>query len=98
MPENEVEKKPERVAIEQPAPAQAAPPKKADPVEDLADTVDQFFTSVQSAGMRSLKSMLAQFMQKADAAITKLDENAGGVPPKKVSPAAPPTVAAEKKD
>ncbi len=98
MPENEVPTKPEPVAIEQPAPAQAAPPKKADAVEELADTVDQFFTSVQSAGMRSLKSMLAQFMSKADAVITKLDADAGGVPPKKASPAVPPAVAPEKKE
>ena len=66
----------EQKAIEQ-APA---PAKKADPAQELVDTVDQFVTSVQSAGMRSLKSMLAQFVEKADAALTKLDV---GTPPKK---------------
>ena len=77
MPESEVPKKPEQ-AIEQ-----AAPPKNADAAEDFAVTIDQFMTSVQSAGMRSLRSMLSQFMEKADAVITKLDVDAGGPPAKK---------------
>ena len=79
MAENEVPKKTGEVSGEQ-TPGQVTSVKKAAPSEELADTVEQFFTSVQSAGMRSLKSMLAQFVEKADAALTKLDV---GTPPKK---------------
>ena len=58
------------------------PAKKSDS-EELGETLDQFFTGVHSAGMQSLKSMLAQLKQKADTVITKLDVGAGGDPPTK---------------
>jgi hypothetical protein len=60
-------------------PSPVAPEKAVEPADEIAATVDQFVTSVQSASMRSLKTLLAQFVEKADDAITKLDV----APPKK---------------
>ena len=59
------------------------PVKKSDPVDEFAETIDHFLTSVQSSSVKSVKSLLAQMMAKADAVITKLDVATGGDPPKK---------------
>lgn len=77
MAENEVPTSRGVPGVVPPTPVTLAVPASE---SELADTAEQFIASVQTAGMKSLKSMLAQFMEKADAAITKLD---GGVPPKK---------------
>ena len=58
-------------------------PVKKSESEELGETLDAFFTGVHSAGMQSLKSMLAQLKQKADTVITNLDVGAGGNPPTK---------------
>ena len=62
-------------------PVVAPVPVKKSESEELGETLDAFFTGVHSAGMQSLKSMLAQLKQKADTVITKLDVG-GGEPPK----------------
>jgi hypothetical protein len=64
--------------------------KTAEPADDLADTIDQFLTSMTTVTQRSFKSMLTQFSAKADAAIAKLDEAAGGAPPKRDADGVPP--------
>ena len=76
LPESE-EKKPEQ-AIEQPAVV-----KKADPLEEAAATVDRAMESLMDTFMRSLRDISARGTAQMDAMITKLDEAAGGAPPKK---------------
>ena len=59
--------------------------KKPAPTDELGDTLDQFFASFQSSGLRTMKTILTQFKAKADAVITKLDGDgdAGGDTTKK---------------
>ena len=51
------------------------------PTDELGETIDQFFAGFQSAGLRTMKTILTQFKAKADAVITKLDVD--GDAPKK---------------
>ena len=78
LPEEAINEVKKTEPVEQPV-----PPEKAEPADELVVTMDEFFTSMTKATQRSMRSMLGQFMKKADAAIAKLDEAAGGAPPKK---------------
>ena len=57
-----------------------APVKKPVPTDEMADTIDRFLTGIQSAGIRSMNSIITKMQEKADEIITTLD---GGAPPKK---------------
>ena len=57
--------------------------QKPAPTDELGETIDQFFAGFQSAGLRTMKTILTQFKAKADAVITKLDGDAGGDTTKK---------------
>lgn len=56
---------------------------KPAPTDELGDTFDAFFAGMQSASLKTLKTILAQFKTKADDVITKLDGDVGIDPPKK---------------
>ena len=59
------------------APEQPVVIAKPAPPDELGDTLDQFFASFQSSGLKTMKTILTQFKDKADAVITKLDGDAG---------------------
>ena len=47
------------------------------PTDELGETIDQFFATFQSSGLKTIKTMLTQFKEKADDVITKLDGDVG---------------------
>ena len=73
-----VPKKPEEIA-----PVVEPPTEKPATTDELGDTLDQFFATFQSSGLRTMKTILTQFKDKADAVITQLDGDVDGDAPKK---------------
>ena len=63
------------------APEQPIVLAKPVPTDELGETIDQFFATFQSSGLRTMKTILTQFKEKADAVIKKLDVD--GDAPKK---------------
>ena len=47
------------------------------PTDELGETLDQFLAGMQSAGLQTIRTMLAQIKAKADDVITKLDGDVG---------------------
>ena len=53
------------------------------PTDELGETLDQFLAGMQSAGLQTIRTMLAQIKAKADDVITKLDGDVDADAPKK---------------
>ena len=68
-------------AVEPPKSEQPVVIAKPVPTDELGATLDQFFATFQSSGLKTMKTILGQFKEKADAVITKLDVD--GDTPKK---------------